>query len=75
MKRRGRRHLPKLRSSGYRRGGGVFRFPNTPWGPMNVNDGGRDEPLRPISPSGRLVIGAIVGAAIVLAVVIALLLG
>jgi hypothetical protein len=40
---------------------------------MNVNDGGRDEPLRPVSPTARLVIGGVVGAVVVLAVVIALL--
>jgi hypothetical protein len=42
---------------------------------MNVNDGGRDEPLRPVSPTTRVVIAGVVGAAIVLAVVIALLFG
>jgi hypothetical protein len=42
---------------------------------MNVNDGGRDEPLRPMAPSTRAIIAGVVGAAIILVAVIALLFG
>jgi hypothetical protein len=52
----------------------VFRFSDTPWGPMNVNDGGRDEPLRPLSPATRLIFGIAIAGAIVLAIVLAVLL-
>ena len=71
MKRRGRRHLPKLRAT-YRRGGGVVRDPTTPWGPMNIMDGGRDEPLTPMSRNRRLMfsIAALAAAVVAVAVVV-----
>ena len=62
MKRKGRRHLPKLRGR-YSRGGGVIRFPSTYWGPININDGGRDAPTKPLSAQTRFVLRSVVATA------------
>ena len=69
MKRKGRRHLTKLRGR-YSRGGGVTHFDNTPWGPINVMDGGRDAPLQPPSPKVRIVLWSVVAAAVLIAIVV-----
>ena len=69
MRRKGRRHLRKLRGH-YSRGGGVTHFDSTPWGPMNVMDGGHDAPGTPPSPRARLALWSLLGVAIVAAIIV-----
>jgi hypothetical protein len=71
MKRRGRKHLRKVEGH-YDRGGGVTHFDNTPWGPINVMDGGRDAPTAPLSAKTRMVLWAILAAVILIAIVVVL---
>lgn len=69
MKRKGRKRMPKVKGH-YNRVGGVFRFRNTPWGPMNVMDGGRDAPVEPPSPRTRVVLWAVLCAAMLIAIAV-----
>ena len=65
MKRKRRRHLPKVRGR-YDRGGGVKQFPASAGLPaMRVMDGGRDAPAQPLSTRGRILLGAFLAVALV----------
>ncbi|MFN8025813.1 MAG: hypothetical protein U0W40_05460 [Acidimicrobiia bacterium] len=72
MKRKGRRHLNKVQGR-YRRGGGVAHFDSTPWGPMNVNDGGHDAPATPTSRRTSVLLWTGLALAAVAVVVIVVL--
>jgi hypothetical protein len=74
MKRRGRRHLAKVRGH-YHRGGGVTHFDSTPWGPINIMDGGRDAPGGPVSPVVRVLLWTLLGAVVVGGIVLIVLFG
>jgi hypothetical protein len=69
MKRKGRRHLRKVKGRSDR-GGGVTHFSNTPWGPINIMDGGRDAPLEPVSAKSQVVLWAVLAAAVLIAIVV-----
>jgi len=74
MHRKGRRRLRKVRGPRHERGGGVVHFPgNVGVPPLNVLDGGRDAPVRPMTSRQRwTVVGIGVASCVVVAVVIAL---
>jgi hypothetical protein len=69
MKRKGRRHLRKLRGH-HDRGGGVTHVSTTYWGPMNINDGGHDAPGHPPTPRTRVVLWSLLGLLIAAAIVV-----
>ena len=74
MKRKGRRHLAKVRAR-FQRGGGVTHFDSTPWGPMNVMDGGRDAPGAPVPPVVRVLLWALLAAVVLGGIALIVLFG